>query len=117
MLKALDVRSLSVPDKRRLKRAMIEDIRIVEEILRRWDPIGVEPGTVAPADEYDSYAPRIVSMVKSGCTAEVLAAHLDFLGSEVMGLGPGNDQSRAHCLKFATEILATLRPHWQQCQE
>jgi hypothetical protein len=33
------------------------DIRAVEAMLRRWDPIGVERGSMAPADEYDGYAP------------------------------------------------------------
>jgi hypothetical protein len=101
---------MSVPDQKILKSAAMADIRLVEAILRRWDPIGVEPGTVAPPDEYDDYAPHIVSMVKSGCTVEELAAHLEHLGFETMGLGLSNDLSRAHSLKFAAEILANLRP-------
>jgi len=101
---------MSAPDRKTLKNAVMADIRLVEEILRRWDLIGVEPGTVAPSDEYDSYAPHIVAMVKSGCTTEALAAHLEHLGSETMGLGPSNDLSRAHSLKFAAEILVNVRP-------
>ncbi len=100
---------MSESDQKTLKNAAIADIRLVEKILRRWDPIGVEPGSVAPADEYDSYAPRIVSMVKSGCTLDELANRLEHLGSETMGLGPSNSSSRAHSQKFAAEILANLR--------
>jgi hypothetical protein len=37
----------------------------VEGILRRWDPIGVRPGELAPIDEYDSYAPHIVSISRT----------------------------------------------------
>ncbi|GAB3041856.1 hypothetical protein GCM10027285_29420 [Oleiagrimonas citrea] len=101
---------MSKPDKAKLKDAAIKDIRLVEDILRQWDPIGVEPGALAPADEYDSYAPHIASMVKSNCTVETLAAHLEHLGTETMGLGRSNESSRAHSLKFATKILAALRP-------
>jgi hypothetical protein len=101
---------MSAPDQKTLKNAAMADIRLVEAGLRRWDPIGVEPGSVAPADEYDSYAPRIVSMVKSGCTVDELAAHLEHLGSETMGLGPSNALSRAHSLKFAAEILGNVQP-------
>ena len=86
------------------------EIRLVQAILRRWDPIGAEPGAVAPSDEYDSYAPHIVSLVKRGCTAEELASHLEHLGSETMGLGPSNSFSEAHSLKFAAEIVVSLRP-------
>jgi hypothetical protein len=85
------------------------DIQLVEDILRRWDPIGVEPGTEAPADEYDSYAPHIVSMVKGGCTAEALAAHLEHLAVENMGLGSSSKASRAHSLEFAAQIVGSLQ--------
>ena len=100
---------MSAPDHKTLENAAIPDVRLVEAILRRWDPIGVEPGALAPADEYDRYAPHIVSMVKGGCTAEELASHLEHLGSETMGLGPSNVLSQAHSLKFAAEIVVTLR--------
>ena len=45
------------------KRGAMVRVRAVEEILRRWDPIGVEAGKLAPLDEYDRYAPHIVSLV------------------------------------------------------
>ena len=51
------------------KRQATEQIRAVEAVLRRWDPIGVEPGISGPADEYDSYAPHIVSMVLGGASS------------------------------------------------
>lgn len=104
---------MAAPDKKNLKNAAMADIRAVQAILRFWDPIGVEPGAGAPLDEYDSYAPRIASMVKGGCTVEDLAAHLDHLGCEVMGLGPSNEISRAHSLKFAADIIVTLGPPYK----
>ena len=72
-------------------------------------PINVQPGTVRPADEYDGYAPHIVSMVNGGCTIEDLAVHLEHLGTETMGMGPSSDKSRAHSLKFSTRIVDQLR--------
>jgi hypothetical protein len=53
---------MTAQDKQVLKRSTMSEISVVADILRRWDPINVQPGTVGPADEYDSYAPHIVSM-------------------------------------------------------
>jgi hypothetical protein len=78
----------------------------VEEVLRRWDPIGVEPGVIAPADEYDSYAPHIVSMVDDDCSVATLAAHLEHLTVSVIGARADYDVS----FEFAEEIVAALRP-------
>lgn len=100
---------MSAADQKTFKDVAMADISLVEEILRRWDPIGVEPGIVAPTDEYVSYAPHIVSMAKNGCTVKALAAHLEHLGSDTMGLGSSNELSRAHSLKFAAEILVALQ--------
>jgi len=90
--------------------AAMDDIRIVQAILRLWDPIGVEPGVAAPIDEYDSYAPDIVSKVRNGCTIEALARHLEYLGCEVVGLGPSSETSRAYSATFAAQIVNALRP-------
>ena len=86
------------------------DVRVVESILRRWDPINVQPGVEAPADEYDSYAPHIVSMVKGGCTVEVLASHLERIASDTMGLGPSSSLSQARSRQIAAEIVASVQP-------
>lgn len=89
------------------KRSAKFQIRTVEEILRRWDPIGVEPGTVAPSDEYDSYAPAIVSLVGRGCSLDDLAAYLHSVRTETIGVGEDQDSDR----KFASEIISVLRGH------
>ncbi len=100
---------MSALDKKTRKNDVMESIRIVEEILRRWDPIGVQPGVVAPADEYDSYAPDIVSMVGNGCTVEEIASRLEFLAVETMGLRPSSPSARQHHGGFAALIVDTLR--------
>jgi hypothetical protein len=92
-------------DRKNLKRVATAKIRAVEQILRRWDPIGVEPGVVAQADEYDSYAPHIVSMVEAGCTVDALAAHLEHLATCVIGLGANEAVSK----EFAGQIVEALR--------
>jgi hypothetical protein len=47
-------------DAKARKRDAMQRVSVVQEISRRWDPIG---GWLVPADEYDSYAPQIVFMV------------------------------------------------------
>jgi hypothetical protein len=97
---------LNSGDKKGAKNRAMAQVRAVERILRTWDPINVSPGVEAPADEYDSYAPRILSMIKSGCTQDELASHLEHLASEVMGLG---GSSRSHSLEFAGKLISELR--------
>ena len=74
----------------------------VQEILKRWDPLDVRPGEFAPIDEYDSYAPHIVSMVAQRCSLEELCAYLQSLRVERMGVGA--DSRRDH--EIAGEILS-----------
>jgi hypothetical protein len=100
---------MTAADHKAMKNAAMADIRIVESILRLWDPIGVAPGKFAPTDEYDSYAPHIVSMVNSGCRPDELASHLEQLAVMTMGIGPGSDLTRARSLDFAKQILVQLR--------
>lgn len=97
--------SRATQDKDR-KNAAIAKIRLVEDVLRQWDPIGIEPSVMAPADEYDSYAPHMVSMVEGGCTVEELASHLDVLSSTTIGAGSNMKESA----KFAAQIIEVLRP-------
>jgi hypothetical protein len=82
-----------------------DKIRLVEAVLRRWDPIGVQPGRFAPAEEYDHFAPQIVSMVESGCSADELVTHLERLSVETLGVGSNLRTST----KYAAEIMRTLR--------
>jgi hypothetical protein len=77
----------------------------VQGILRRWDPIGVQPGELAPADEYDSYAPHIVSLVTQGCSVAQLARHLEELRTDAIGLEANPERDN----EIANEIVETLR--------
>jgi hypothetical protein len=90
--------------KKERKRAAMDRVAKVQEILRRWDPIGVQPGELAPADEYDSYAPHIVSMVAQGCSREQLCAHLEASRTETMGVGANRERD----WEFAGEIIEAV---------
>ena len=66
-------------------------LKIVEEALRHWDPIGVigslrEDGL--PPDEYDGYAPQIFAYVRDGADAKTVAKQLAWIRSTSMCLGP-----------------------------
>ena len=77
----------------------------VQSILRRWDPIGIQPGELGPADEYDNYAPHIVSLVSQGCSVPMLARHLGDLRTGAIGVGPNPERDRG----IAKEIVEALR--------
>ena len=76
----------------------------MQAILRRWDPMDLAPGEFAPEDEYDDYAPQIVSLVSQGCSAEHLLDHLQNLRIDMICMRDNiqNDEN------IAREILAAL---------
>ena len=82
----------------------MKKVSAVQEILRRWDPIGVAPGSFGPADEYDEYAPHIVTLVAQGCSAGDLCRHLEILRTEVIGV----EEHQSWDAKIAEEIFEAL---------
>lgn len=81
-----------------IKRETRGHIRAVEELLRKWDPIGVIPDLAedgGPLDEYDSYAPFIVGMLHRGADLAELAAHLNYCRTSAMGLFPDREADMA----------------------
>ena len=87
-----------------LKREALRRVAAVQETLRRWDPIGIRPGDLAPSDEYDSYASHIVSMVAQGCSFEQLCTHLGSIRLDAIGVEPNPGRDR----EIAGEILKNL---------
>ena len=81
----------------------IADVEAVQAILRRWDPMDLAPGEFAPADEYDSYAPHIVSLVAQGCSVEQILDHLQRLRSGLVCMR----EKPKHDREIAGEIIAT----------
>ncbi len=101
---------MTAPDQEKRKKMAMAEVRVVEEILRRWDPIGVQPGIAAPLDEYNSYAPHIVTIVKAGAaTTTDLAAHLEQIATVTMGLCQNATGAQDHNLEIAAEIIERLR--------
>ena len=86
------------------KRRIMARIHVVEAILRRWDPMDLAPGEFAPKDEYDSYAPHIVSLVAQGCSVEELIGHLRTLRLAMVCMRDREE----HDTEIATEIIARL---------
>ena len=87
------------------RRTVRDQIRVVEQILRRWDPIGVivdptDPDN--PLDEYDSYAPVVLGKLQAGAGVEELTQHLYALTTERMGLHGDSNRDRL----FAAELVS-----------
>lgn len=89
--------------KRELRRRFDHDIALVRAVLRRWDPIGVLPESDAsPArDEYDTYAPQILSLLYARASKSELAERLEKLRTDSMGI----PTSRPHDEEIAEELL------------
>jgi len=90
-------------------------MRVNEVLHYIWDPIGVR-GEPRARDEYDSYVPEVYSLLHSGAPVEQIAAHLDEIATERMGLNSNIKHSllaahnlldwRATLLESHPEILA-----------
>lgn len=66
-------------------------LKIVEEALRCWDPIGVIESLLEeglPPNEYDGYAPQTFAYVRDGADSKKIAKQLAWIRSSSMGLGP-----------------------------
>ena len=85
-----------------LKRRAMADIAKVQEVLRRWDPIGLNE--LLPSDEYDSYAPHIVSLVSENPSHEKLAEHLSDIQTQRIGI----PETRERNLEIARQIVEAL---------
>jgi hypothetical protein len=76
---------------------LVARLETVKRALRKWDPIGVietleESGL--PPDEYDSYAPSVLSGVESGENGQDLAKRLASIRVDYMGLGDRRPSER-----------------------
>lgn len=90
-----------VVDKKMQKKRAAEQVQAVQSILREWDPMGLAPRAMAPADEYDAYAPAIVSLISKGATLVELTDHLD-------GLRTPDTSVRVSTSTVATNIMSAV---------
>lgn len=62
--------------------------RVAAALREHWDPIGGGAIPDLPANEYEGYAPRIVTLLREGADDLRIAKHLSELESGSMGLAP-----------------------------
>jgi hypothetical protein len=91
----------------RKQRAQVDAaISLVCAALREWDPIGVFPD--CPVDEYDSYAPHIVTLLRSGANQTEIADELERIRTQPIGLPPNRPRDE--------EIARGLLIEWSLAQ-
>jgi len=88
------------------KKEAMARIRAVQGILRRWDPMDLAPGKLAPKDEYDDYAYPVVSLVSRGGSVEQLFEYLRSLRIDMVTTRDNAQNDK----NIAREILAALHP-------
>ena len=76
-----------------------------------WDPIGIRQlddsaWRTDAADEYDTYLLQAAEMILHGSALETVAAYLDKIVSEYMGLEPVNEAIRHDSMRAAAAIAA-----------
>jgi hypothetical protein len=78
--------------------------RVDDALHRVWDPIGIacEPGA---RDEYRSYVPRVVGMLREGADEAALSAYLEHVTTVSMGL-PADERHAAHVARLLIEAKA-----------
>jgi hypothetical protein len=79
---------------------------IREILLKDWDPIGVAEIPEAQS-EYDSYVGRLYSLLAAGPNPDAIAAHLERIETDAMGLYGGNAEAR----RVAAIRLSALKLH------
>lgn len=91
------------PNAHRRRRA---EVRAAADVLRhQWDPIGRGAMQDLPADEYDSYAPRVVSLIEMGVSDQAIANYLEQLESGTIGVSSGRDL-KAVAAKLRSAVAA-----------
>ncbi|PJK06550.1 hypothetical protein CO612_02975 [Lysobacteraceae bacterium NML71-0210] len=83
-----------------------------EALFHLWDPIGVAEVAAAHEvrDEYCGYVAAVVAALQQGMDAQALAAYLDMLAREQMGI-EGRDISKKS--QVTGNALLDCYRHWQ----
>ena len=74
--------------------------QVQEVLLEKWDPLFVVAND-GFRDEYDAFIPYLIEMLERGTTVEELAAHLDHIRVEILGLWPRPEEA----METANELL------------
>ena len=82
--------------------------RVGEVLHYLWDPIGVSAVPQA-RDEYDSYVPHVVGLLKSNADAKQIADYLNSIVVDRMSLGR-NDAQNARVAKILIAWRGAYEP-------
>ena len=96
---------------RKLADAELELYRRVDEVLYYvWDPVGVATSPAA-RDKYQGYLPKVFAMLQEGMDALPIAAYLDDVATDRMGLdaNPGHSRRVAELLLDWKAEIYTIR--------
>jgi len=97
---------------RKLSDTELQLYRRVDEVLYYvWDPIGVAYSPAA-RDEYQGYLPKVFAMLQEEMDASPVAAYLDNVATESMGLDANPEHSKRVAellLDWKTEICRIRR--------
>ncbi|RDV00214.1 hypothetical protein [Trinickia dinghuensis] len=85
--------------------------RVDEVLCYVWDPIGVAYSPAA-RDEYQGYLPKVFATLQEGVDATSVAAYLDSVAAESMGLNANPEHSKRVAellVDWKTEIYKSRR--------
>ncbi len=82
--------------------------RVDEILFQQWDPIGVSDllGSGNVRDEYRSYVPALLALLRQGAGTAQLAAWLEQQAVACMGLSA--EHCRSACLRAAAALTAAF---------
>lgn len=74
-----------------LRESVWMEVRTI--LMEHWDPIGIcgEPNAT---NEYDSYIPNIIALLRARASVEVMLDYLDWVASERMGFISQRERAR-----------------------
>jgi hypothetical protein len=78
----------------------------------QWDPIGVNAAFPSAADEYDSYAPGVVEALSRGEDEAQIAAMLESIERERMGLDGGGAERLRSAANRITSWYEQSQERW-----
>ncbi|HVS19759.1 MAG TPA: hypothetical protein VMT18_14235, partial [Planctomycetota bacterium] len=93
-------------DRKRCKGEVMDAFEAARFMLNAWDPLLIQPGGLAPVDEYDRYAFEVVSLVERGGSLDDLYRYFVKLRESTLGMGHADRGD----LLFAGRVLSRLRP-------
>jgi hypothetical protein len=83
-------------------------------LLWRWDPIGVADWFPSAADEYDSYAPHLVQVLRSGGDTDAVMTYLRNVELDAMGLSGTPPEHLREVARVIEEWYGNSQEFWSE---